>query len=166
MAAFNRVLPVDEFDREVKRYAEVDPNEPPEVRGEFYWKNKFGCRSCHSIDGSASTGPTWLDLYGRTETFRDGTTIDLSDDVEFANYVRQSVYEPNARIVSGFTPQMNSYQGQVKEEQLADLIAFMKSPKVAPQMAAKRAAEGGAPATPDAKPPDTPPATPPSPGGN
>src|SRR6185369_9645769 len=80
---------------------------------------------------------------GRTEHFMDGSTIDLSDDLTFENYVRESVLTPQAKIVQGFGPQMNSYMGQVKQDHLQAIIAFMKSAKVAPAMTAKKGAAGG-----------------------
>ncbi len=166
MAAYIRVLEASEFDKMKEMWALPDPNSTPEQLGEFYWGKKFGCRSCHSIDGTKGTGPTWKDLWGRTETFSDGSTLTFDDDVAFANYVRESVLTPQAKIVNGFGPQMNSYQGQIKEAEIQAILAFMKSAKVAPAMAAKNppASAGAAPPAGGAKPGEKPAEKPAAPG--
>ena len=57
--------------------------------GNLTWKSKFDralrLRLCHSIDGSASIGPTWHGLYGKEETLVDGSKV-LVDDA----YLRDS----------------------------------------------------------------------------
>src|SRR5262249_5423029 len=63
MAAYIRVLPDDEFDRLKEEYTNP-PEGTPEEHGKFYWEKKFGCKTCHSIDGSKGTGPTWKNMYG------------------------------------------------------------------------------------------------------
>jgi hypothetical protein len=100
--------------------------------------------------------------------FADGSSFtaeQMSDETHFANYVRESVLTPQAKIVKGFGPQMNSYQGQVKPEDLADIIAFMKtlSDKYVPPAAAPK--PGEAPATPSGGAAPTPPAGDGAPGG-
>jgi len=103
--------------------------EDPVEYGRFLYRAK-GCMACHTLDGSASTGPSWKGLYGRVETMSNGEQVDLSDDETFYNYIRESIYEPNKRLVAGYGPQMNSYVGLIDEKQLDGLIAFMKSPEV------------------------------------
>lgn len=80
----------------------------------------MGCIACHSMDGSKSLGPGWLNMYGRTETLADGSTV-LIDDA----YIKESILNPNAKVVQGFPPVMVAYD--VSDEQLAALIAFVKS---------------------------------------
>jgi cytochrome c oxidase subunit 2 len=43
------------------------------------------------------------------------------------NYLRESILDPSAKIVKGFNPVMNSFQGIVSEEQLNALVAYVKS---------------------------------------
>ncbi len=43
------------------------------------------------------------------------------------NYVRESILNPGAKIVSGFKPIMPTFQGQVSEEGLMALVAYIKS---------------------------------------
>lgn len=86
--------------------------------------DRGGCASCHSLDGSVKTGPSFKGLYGKTETISDGSTLTVDD-----NYIRESVLEPNAKLVRGFSPQMPSFAGQFDDKQLAGLIEFIKAQK-------------------------------------
>ena len=52
----------------------------------------------------------------------DGRTV-MADE----NYVRESILNPGAKIVSGFKPIMPTFQGQVSEESLMALVAYVKS---------------------------------------
>ena len=103
--------------------------------------NAVKCSSCHTTDGKAGTGPSWKDIYGHEVKFTDGTSYtaeQMSDPIFFANYVRESILEPSKKIVAGFGNQMVSFQGQIKEEEIAGVIAFLKS------LSDKGQAEGGA----------------------
>jgi cytochrome c oxidase subunit 2 len=61
-------------------------------------------------------------LFGRQVKLADGREL-IADE----NYVRESILNPNAKIVAGWTPIMPTFQGQVTEEQLVQLIAYVKS---------------------------------------
>ena len=74
------------------------------------------------MDGSANTGPSWLNLYGYERSFSDGTTA-VGDE----NYIRESILYPNAKIVAGYPGAMPSFQGLLNDQQLDGLIAYMKS---------------------------------------
>jgi cytochrome c oxidase subunit 2 len=84
------------------------------------------CSVCHSLEpGNAEKAPTWHNLYGRTETLKDGTTIQVLDD-----YIRESIRYPNLKIVDGFETQtsMSPFPKQsVSNEELNNIIDFMKS---------------------------------------
>lgn len=81
-----------------------------------------GCKQCHSIDGTTGHGPTFLDKYGVEEKLRDGSSV-LVDD----NYIRESIVNPNARIVAGYEAVMPTYQGRLKDKEITALIAFLKT---------------------------------------
>jgi cytochrome c oxidase subunit 2 len=83
-----------------------------------------GCMRCHSVDGTPHIGPTWLDLYGRTETLSTGEKV-LADEA----YLTQSMMNPAAKIVAGFQPVMPSFQGRLDPEQTAALLEYIKSLK-------------------------------------
>ena len=81
----------------------------------------LGCDSCHREDGLGA-GPSLVGLWGREEALEDGTTV-----VVDMNYVRQSILEPNAQIVAGYSPIMPTYEGQIDEEELLALIEYIQS---------------------------------------
>jgi mono/diheme cytochrome c family protein len=56
-----------------------------------------GCLSCHTTDGTDSTGPTWTGLVGSQVQLADGTTV-VADDA----YLLRSILEPDAQVVDGF----------------------------------------------------------------
>lgn len=81
-----------------------------------------GCSQCHSLNGTAGTGPTWQNLYGNQRTFSDGTSA-VADE----NYIRESIMTPDAKIVQGFNPVMPSFRGSLKDADIDSVIAFMKT---------------------------------------
>ena len=83
---------------------------------------KKGCNKCHSTDGSKMTGPSFKGLYGRTEHFTDGSTIVVDD-----NYIRESVMEPQKKIVQGFEPVMPTFKGILKDKMTDALVDYIKS---------------------------------------
>jgi cytochrome c oxidase subunit II len=100
-----------------------DSGKPPEEVGKTLYE-KQGCNTCHSVDGSPRIGPTWKGLWGKQETFADGSSGTVDE-----NYIRQSINEPTAKIVQGFAPSMPTYQGKLKDSQINGIIAYIKSLK-------------------------------------
>jgi len=82
---------------------------------------KYACNTCHTTDATGR-GPALLGLYGSTVTLSDDKTV-VADD----NYIRESILNPQAKIVKGFGPIMPTFQGQVNEEDLLKLLAYIKS---------------------------------------
>ena len=78
-----------------------------------------GCLGCHSVDGSASVGPTWKGLYGKTETLASGNQVVVDED-----YLKESIVDPNATIVEGYSPIMPSYS--FSTEEMDAMIAYTK----------------------------------------
>lgn len=81
--------------------------------------NAQGCTACHSLDGSPGIGPTWLGMYGRTVRLADGTTV-----VADADYIRESIRDPAARVVSGFQNVMVPYG--LSGEEMEALLEFTR----------------------------------------
>lgn len=81
----------------------------------------LGCVTCHRSDAQAR-GPNLTGLYGRPVNLADGRTV-VADDA----YIRESVLDPKAKVVAGFEPIMPSFRGQVDEEGILALIAYIKS---------------------------------------
>ena len=81
-----------------------------------------GCLKCHSIDGTPHIGPTWRDLYLRTERLADGTEV-LADEA----YLTESMMDPRAKQVAGFALVMPPYAGKLEAPETAALVEYIKS---------------------------------------
>ena len=79
------------------------------------------CNTCHTVDGSGLTGPTWLGTWGQTRAFADGTSAMMDD-----SYVLESLYDPGAKIVQGFQPQMPSYEALMSDRDVRAIAAYMR----------------------------------------
>ncbi|HET9954925.1 MAG TPA: cytochrome c oxidase subunit II [Polyangiaceae bacterium] len=101
--------------------ASVWKGTPEELGANLYAKQ--GCNTCHSVDGSPLIGPTWKGLFGKTENTSAGA-VKVDE-----NYLRESIVDPTAKVVTGFTPSMPTYQGKLKDAELDGIIAYIKSLK-------------------------------------
>ena len=84
---------------------------------------KSGCYTCHSVDGSAGTGPTYKGLFGRKEVLSDGSSLDVDE-----NYIRESILRPNAKVVKGFE-NGNMPPFVFTDAKLDAIIAYLKTVK-------------------------------------
>jgi len=89
---------------------------------------KYACNTCHTNDSTAR-GPVLIGLYGKDVTLSDNSVIKADD-----NYIRESILNPQAKIVQGFTGIMPTFQGQVNEDDLLKLLAYIKSLNVGPAL--------------------------------
>lgn len=105
-----------------------------------------GCLQCHTLDGAASTGPTFKDLFGRQEALADGSTVVADEE-----YIRESILYPNKRLVRGFQAVMPSYLGSLRDREIDWIIAALKARSAHFQSGADVPATGAQPGTP---PPD------------
>ena len=85
--------------------------------------------------GVAGRGPVLVGIFGKPVKLATGDSV-VADE----SYVRESILNPAARVVAGYQPVMPTYQGQVSEEQLISLVAYIKSL----QLPAAATAGGGA----------------------
>jgi cytochrome c oxidase subunit 2 len=81
----------------------------------------MGCNSCHN-GTAAARGPSLAGVYGSKLTLTDGRQI-LVDDA----YLRNSILNPSEHVTAGFAPIMPTYQGQISEDGLIDLVEFIKN---------------------------------------
>ncbi|NNF58782.1 MAG: cytochrome c oxidase subunit II [Rhodothermaceae bacterium] len=94
-----------------------DVNLPPAELGAQLYTSR-NCNTCHSIDGSPGTGPSWLGIWGEP---RPGSESGVVDD----NYVRQSIVNPNAYIVEGYPGAMPAYDF-LSDTEIRGLTAYMR----------------------------------------
>ncbi len=83
--------------------------------------NDFACNTCHMTD-AGGRGPSLNGLYGSQVTLASGATV-VADDA----YLRESILNPQAKLVAGYQPLMPTFQGLVNEETLMGLIEHIKS---------------------------------------
>jgi len=110
-------------------------NERPAEAGKRLF-DELRCISCHVGDGATSRCPPLANLYGRQVRLVGGRMVKADE-----SYLRESIVRPADKKVEGFEPIMPSFDGQVDEEQLTQLIAYIKS--LAEPIAAARHGEGG-----------------------
>ncbi len=77
----------------------------------------YGCAQCHG-----QTAPTLAGLYGRSQPLEDGSTV-IADE----SYIRESILNPPAKVVAGYSHLMPSYKAILSEEQVGQLVAYIKS---------------------------------------
>ncbi len=82
-----------------------------------------GCFGCHTVDGTASDGPTFLGLYGQTRTLDDGVVVVADDD-----YLYESIVSPSAKQVAGYPDIMDQDYGfRLSEDDIRAVIAYIKT---------------------------------------
>jgi cytochrome c oxidase subunit 2 len=111
----------------------------PVAAGEKVFR-QLACNTCHT-GAPHARGPSLIGLYGSTVRLEGGQTV-LADDA----YIRESIMQPRAKIVAGYQPVMPTFQGIVSEEQVLDLIAYIKSLHGAAGIVAPPSPVGVAPA--------------------
>ncbi len=110
-----------DLDAWIKKNSGRQDGQSKEDYGKLLFERR-GCGSCHSIDGGAKTGPTFQGLFGNQRRFAGGTS-----GVADANYIRESILDPKANVVDGFNPVMPSYKGQLSDDDIDSIIAYLRS---------------------------------------
>jgi cytochrome c oxidase subunit 2 len=82
--------------------------------------NGMGCPTCHKADGTGRC-PSLLGLFGKTVQLAGGNTV-VADEA----YIRESILQPAAKIVAGYGAAMPTYQGQTTEDDILQLIEYIK----------------------------------------
>ena len=80
----------------------------------------MGCNQCHS-GTAAARGPNLAGVYGSKLTLSDGSQM-LVDEA----YLRDAILNPSEHVTAGFAPIMPTYQGQISEDGLIDLVEYIK----------------------------------------
>jgi cytochrome c oxidase subunit 2 len=115
------VHPPGEFEKWMQEASDFLAQMSPVEAGERLVTTR-GCRQCHSVDGKAVIGPTFLGVFGRTGKFKDGTGYTVEE-----NYIRRSILDPQGEIVAGYEPVMPTYQGRLKDQEITAIIEYLKT---------------------------------------
>ena len=86
--------------------------------------NRMACNACHSVDGSLKLGPTIKNQYGKEIRHTNGSVMIINDE-----YILESLIDPLKHIVDGYTPIMPSYRPVLSDEDVYNLIAYIKALK-------------------------------------
>ena len=79
------------------------------------------CNTCHRTDSNLQA-PYLQGIFGHEVVMADGSSVVVDE-----NYLRESILEPAAKLVEGYQPLMPAYAGQLSEEELLQLIIYIKS---------------------------------------
>ena len=80
-----------------------------------------GCSGCHAPN-AAIRAPLLDGIYGKRVPLSDSTLVTANEQ-----YLRDSILLPNKQISAGYQPIMPTFQGQISEEELNAIIAYLKS---------------------------------------
>jgi len=82
---------------------------------------QHACNTCHRNDSQAR-GPNLEGLFGKPVQLQDGRQVIVDEQ-----YIRESILNPQAKMVAGFQPIMPTFQGLISEEGLLQLVAYIRS---------------------------------------
>lgn len=82
---------------------------------------QLGCDTCHT-ESASGAGPVLTGIYGKPEKLQNGQTRVVDDSV-----IRSAILTPNSVHVAGYAPIMPTFTGQINEDQVVQLVAYIKS---------------------------------------
>ncbi len=118
-----RVLSKSDYNKWLVESNVVDESTPLLELGEKIYK-KNACYTCHSTDGSTVIGPSFKGIWGTTMNHTDGSTAVVDE-----NYIRESLIDPQTKIVNGYQPVMPSYKNILRDREIQGVIEYIKSLK-------------------------------------
>jgi len=80
----------------------------------------MGCNQCHN-GSAAARGPSLAGVYGSKLQLSNGSEVLVNDA-----YLRDAILNPSQHVTAGYSPIMPTYQGQISEDGLIDLVEFIK----------------------------------------
>jgi len=115
------VMELPEYEQWLKNggASSVNTGETPEVAGARLFQEQR-CVTCHQTNGIMA--PLLQGIFGKEVHLQGGQTI-VADEA----YIRESILNPTAKVVAGYQPNMPTFQGQVTEDAIMQLIAYIKS---------------------------------------
>jgi cytochrome c oxidase subunit 2 len=115
------VHPAGGFEQWVKQQVEIANSLPPVELGKRVYE-KQGCNACHTVDGTPKIGPTWKGLWDKTEALQSGASVKVDE-----NYIRESILDPQAKIVAGMPNSMPVTK--LSDREITGLIEYIKTLK-------------------------------------
>jgi len=79
------------------------------------------CAGCHYA-GQGAPCPNLEGVWKKERPLSDGGTV-VADE----NYIRESILNPQAKMVMGYPPVMPTFKGRIDEEGINQLIAYIKT---------------------------------------
>jgi cytochrome c oxidase subunit 2 len=130
MYTYVKVMPEQKFNSwyvDTVKHEALGAVDSPTANGKRIMKN-IGCFACHSIDGSKLVGPSFKGVYGSKQLVITGKEEhEVSADDE---YIKRSIYNPNADVVKGFNKGlMLTYEGQLSESDIKQITEYLKTLK-------------------------------------
>jgi len=117
------VHPSGEFEKWLDEAANFLKRMTPVEGGALLYQRR-GCAQCHTVDGGAKVGPSFKGVFGTEQPLASGETMTVDE-----NYIRESLLDPMAKVRAGYKPVMPTYKGQLKDEEISAIIAYIKSLK-------------------------------------
>src|SRR5262249_8509913 len=93
----------------------------PVERGQKLLSEK-GCTACHTVTGQVVVGPSLKGIFGHEVELEGGKKITVDE-----NYIRESLMDPQAKLVKGFQPVMPTFKGTLTDDEVNSLVAYIKS---------------------------------------
>lgn len=112
-------------------------NVPLAQAGEAQFQ-QLGCVTCHQANNQGR-GPSLVGVFGQEVQLEGGQTVTADEE-----YIRESVLNPRAKIVAGYPSIMPTYQGQISDEGLQQIVAYLKSLKANGDQQSGSQSNGGA----------------------
>lgn len=98
----------------------VPVNQTMEQAGAQLYQD-LACDNCHGAQ-SSERGPSLYGLYGKQVKMAKGESVKADE-----SFLRDKILNPYANLTAGYGPTMPAYKGQMNEEQILQLIAYIKS---------------------------------------
>jgi cytochrome c oxidase subunit 2 len=129
MYSYVKVMPEADFTEWLVDTSQVVSNEveSPTATGKRIMQN-IGCFACHTLDGTKLVGPSFKGIWGMARTVKTGK--EKRQVLVDEEYIKKSIYDPNADLVDGYGKGlMLTYEGQLSEDDIANIIEYLKTVK-------------------------------------
>ncbi len=120
MGGYVYVMPPDDFEKWLENGGDTVKPMSLEQSGQKVY-NRLGCNNCHGAK-SNMRAPSLAGIYQSKRRMTDNS-VAVADEA----YLRESILRPYNRVNYGYEKQMPEYAGTVTEEEVLQLISYMKT---------------------------------------